>query len=342
MKYKLFGNSGLRVSELCLGAMTFGTEWPIGADHETSKKVFDVFANAGGNFIDTANAYTLGTSEKWVGEFIHSDRDHFVLATKYSTNERKGDLNFSGNHRKNMMRSVEGSLKRLNTDYIDLFWMHFWDNTTPVEEIMRGFDDLVSSGKVNYIGISDTPAWIVSRMQTLAELRGWHTISGLQIEFSLITPDGLRELLPMAKELGLAVTPWGSIGGGALSGKYVKDPKAEGRVPEGSKRRDERSQRITNVVLDIAKELGRSPAQVAINWTRQRNQVVIPIVGARKPEQLKDSLGCIEFELPAEAIKRLDEVSKIELGFPYDFLTPDALKTIMFGGEVKELVNHRQ
>lgn len=342
MKYRLFGRSGLRVSEVCLGAMTFGTETSIGADKETSKKVFDVFANAGGTFVDTANAYNFGTSEKWVGEFIHSDRDHFVLATKFTMPDRKGDLNFAGNHRKNMMRSVDESLKRLNTDYIDLFWLHYWDYTTPVDEVMRGFDDLVRSGKVNYIGISDTPAWIVSRAQMLAEMRGWNTFTGLQIEFSLITPDGLRDLLPMAKELDLAVTPWGTIGGGALSGKYLKDANAKGRVPENSKRRNERSQRIAKVVLDIAEEIGRTPAQIAINWARQRNQVIIPIIGARTPEQLKDSLGCIEFELPQDAIDRLNEVSKIELGFPHDFLNDSTTMNLLFGGEKVELINHRK
>ncbi len=342
MKYKLFGNSGLRVSEVCLGTMTFGTESAIGADYETSKEVFDVFADAGGTFIDTANAYTFGTSEKWVGEFIHQDRDHFVLATKYSISDRKGDLNFSGNHRKNMIRSVEGSLKRLNTDYIDLFWLHYWDYTTPVEEIMRAFDDLVTSRKVNYIGMSDTPAWIVSRAQTMAELRGWHTFAGLQIEFSLITPDGLRDLLPMAKELGLAVTPWGAMGGGALSGKYLKDANAKGRVPENSKRRNERAQKITKVVMEIAEETLHTPAQIALNWTRQRDQVVIPIIGARTSEQLKDSLGCIEFEIPLDAMERLNEVSKIELGFPHDFLSPELLKNVFFGGEVKDFVNHKR
>ena len=341
MKYKLFGRSGLRVSEICLGAMTFGTESPIGADYDTSKKVFDVFANAGGNFVDTANAYTFGTSEKWTGEFIHSDRDHFVLATKYSLSDRKGDVNFFGNHRKNMLRSVEGSLKRLNTDYIDLFWLHFWDFTTPVDEVMRAFDDLVTSGKVNYIGISDTPAWIVSRAQMMAELRGWHRFSGLQIEYSLIARDAERDLLPMAKELELAVTPWGSIGGGALTGKYIKDKNAQGRVPENSKRRDERAQRITKVLLEVVDEIGRTPAQIAVNWTRQRSQTVIPIIGSRKPEQLKDTLGCIDFEIPEDAINRLNEVSKIELGFPHDFLNPQTMQMLL-GDNEKQILNLRR
>ena len=199
MNYRLFGKSGLRVSELCLGTMTFGTEWPLGADYDTSKSVFDAYANAGGNFLDTANRYHEGTSEKWTGEFIKSDRDHFVLATKYTLHDRRLDPNFSGNHRKNMMRSVEASLKRLDTDVIDLFWVHAWDATTPEDEILRGLDDLVRQGKVHYIGISDTPAWVVSRMNTMAELRNWTQFVGLQIEYSLIQRTPERDLLPMAK-----------------------------------------------------------------------------------------------------------------------------------------------
>ena len=206
MGYKLFGKSGLRVSELCLGTMTFCTEWGWGADHETGKKIFDAYANAGGNFIDTANRYTDGTSERFVGEFVASDRDHFVLATKYSLKDRDGDPNFSGNHRKNMFRSVEASLKRMNVECIDVFWVHVWDFTTPMEEILRGLDDLVRMGKVHYIGISDTPAWLVSRANTLAELKNWTSFTGLQVEYSLLQRTPEADLLPMAKALDLAVT----------------------------------------------------------------------------------------------------------------------------------------
>jgi aryl-alcohol dehydrogenase-like predicted oxidoreductase len=180
MNYKLFGQSGLRVSELCLGTMGFGTEWKWGCDKDLSKQIFDTYANAGGNFIDTANRYTEGTSEKFVGDFIAKDRDHFVVATKYSLRDRAGDLNFAGNHRKNLMRSVKESLWRLNTDYIDLLWVHAWDSWTPTEEIMKGLEDLITRGMVHYIGISDTPAWIVSQANTMAQLRGWNQFVGLQ------------------------------------------------------------------------------------------------------------------------------------------------------------------
>jgi aryl-alcohol dehydrogenase-like predicted oxidoreductase len=330
MNYKLFGRSGLRVSELCLGTMTFGTEWPMGADYETSKGVFDAYANAGGNFIDTANRYHEGTSEKWTGEFIKSDRDHFVLATKYTLHDRRMDPNFSGNHRKNMMRSVEASLKRLDTDVIDLFWVHAWDSTTPEDEILRGLDDLVSQGKVHYIGISDTPAWVVSRMNTMAELKSWTQFVGLQIEYSLIQRTPERDLLPMAKALGLSITPWGAIGGGVLTGKYLKG-ETVGRVPEASARRNERANAIAAEVVAISDKLGIPAAQIAINWTRQRDQSVIPIIGARRSEQILETLGCLENPIPAEFIARLNDVSAIELGFPHEFLQGYA-KDIIFGG----------
>ena len=202
MNYKLFGQSGLRVSELCLGTMGFGTEWKWGADKELSKKIFDAYANAGGNFLDTANRYTEGTSEKFVGDFIAKDRDHFVVATKYTLRDRAGDLNFAGNHRKNLMRSVKESLWRLNTDYIDVLWVHMWDTLTPTEEIMKGLEDLITRGMVHYIGISDTPAWVVSQANTMAQLRGWNQFVGLQIEYSLLQRTVEAELLPMAKAYG--------------------------------------------------------------------------------------------------------------------------------------------
>ncbi|TAF97039.1 MAG: aldo/keto reductase [Runella slithyformis] len=339
MNYKLLGKSGLRVSELCLGTMTFGTEWGWGADQQESKKIFDTYANAGGNFLDTANRYTEGSSERFLGDFIAADRDHFVVATKYALKDRNGDPNFAGNHRKNMIRSVNESLKRLNTEFIDLFWLHMWDNTTPVDEILRGLDDLISSGKVQYIGISDTPAWVVSQANTIAELRGWSRFVALQIEYSLIQRAAERDLLPMAKAFDMAVTPWGVIGGGALTGKYLRGEA--GRVPEHSIRRNSRSLDIAQEVVNVATELGVLPAQVAINWARQRVANVMPIVGARHVTQLKESLECLAFTIPAEMMTRLDEVSKIELGFPHDFLASEGVKEVAFGGMFDKIQNHR-
>ncbi len=335
MKYKLLGNSGLRVSEISLGTMTFGTEWGWGADKEVSKQIFDTYAEAGGNFIDTANRYTEGTSERFVGEFIGDDRDHFVLATKYTLFDRQGDPNFSGNHRKNMMRSVEESLKRLNTDFIDLLWVHAWDSTTPVEEVMRGLDDLISSGKVHYIGISDTPAWVVARANTLAEFRGWSRFVGLQVEYSLLQRTPERDLIPMAREMGLALTPWAPLAGGALTGKYLKGET--GRVTEESIRRNERSTNITKKVVEVAEKLGVSPAQVAMRWTMQKDWTSIPIVGGRKLYQMQDSLGCTEFTIPAELVAELDEISAIELGFPHDFLGSERMKDIIYGGTQNQI-----
>lgn len=340
MNYKLLGKSGLRVTELCLGTMTFGTEWGWGADYDTSKTIFEAYANAGGNFIDTANRYTEGSSERMVGDFVAADRDHFVVATKYTLHDRKGDPNFAGNHRKNLVRSVEASLKRLSTDYIDLLWVHAWDGTTPVEEMMRGLDDLVAQGKVHYIGISDTPAWVVAQANTLADWRGWSRFVGLQVEYSLIQRSAERDLLPMAKALDLAVTPWAPLAGGALSGKYLRGEK--GRVPENSVRINERSSKIAEEVVSIADDLGATPAQVAINWLLQRKQVVIPIVGARTLAQMQDSLGSLSFKLSDEHLDRLSEVSQIDLGFPHDFLSSEGVQNLMFAETQRSLYNHRK
>lgn len=339
MRYKLFGRSGLRVSELALGTMTFGTEWGWGADYDTSKQLFDLYANAGGNFLDTANRYSEGTSEKWLGEFVGSERHHFVLATKYSLFDDKNDPNFLGNHRKNLMRSVEGSLRRLRTDFIDLLWVHAWDFTTSVEEVMRGLDDLVRMGKVLYIGVSDTPAWVVSKANTLADFRGWTPFVGLQIEYSLVERTPERELLPMAKAFDLAVTPWASLGSGVLTGKYLK--QESGRLKENSIKRSDRNLEIAQEVVNIAKELGVSPAQVAINWTRQqRDQVIIPIIGASKLSQLEDNLACVNLELPLEYVERLNQVSTIDLGFPHEFLTRARIN--LFGETYDLLDNHKK
>jgi aryl-alcohol dehydrogenase-like predicted oxidoreductase len=319
MRYKILGTSGLRVSELCLGTMTFGDEWGWGAPKEECHRIFDAYANAGGNFIDTANRYTEGTAEKFVGEFIAADRDHFVVATKYTLFDRKGDPNFSGNHRKNMRRSVAESLQRLNLQYIDLLWVHIWDFTTPVDEVMRGLDDLVRSGQVLHIGISDTPAWIVSHANTLADLRGWSRFVGLQVEYSLIERSAERELLPMAQSLQLAVTPWGVLSAGILSGKY-NDPKGErGRVSRWGDV-SQRDLAIAQAATEVAHELGCTPSQVATNWVRQRPGSMIPILGARTLAQIEDTLGCLAYPLTDAQLAKLNEASAIPLGVPHDML----------------------
>jgi aryl-alcohol dehydrogenase-like predicted oxidoreductase len=341
MKYKLLGKSGLRVSELCLGTMTFGEEWGWGASKEESRKIFDRFVEIGGNFIDTANRYTEGTSEKYVGEFISSDRDRFVLATKYTLISNPDDPNASGNHRKNMMRSVEDSLKRLNTDYIDLLWLHAWDFMTPVEEVMRGLDDLVRAGKVHYIGISDTPAWIVSQANTLAELRGWSRFVAIQIQYSLVERSVERDLLPMAKTFDMAITPWAILGSGFLTGKYSGKTDEPHRLKDDSPRFTKRNIKIAEKLRKVADKIGRSPSQTAINWVRQKDRQIIPILGARTLKQLEDNLGCLEFELTPAQMKILDEASAIELGFPHEFLKQDHIKWIIFGDHHGKIENHR-
>ena len=318
--------------------MTFGTEWGWGADKEESRRIFDTYVNAGGNFLDTANRYTEGTSERWLGEFVKIDRHHFVLATKYTLRDRAGDPNFAGSHRKNMMRSVEDSLRRLDTDFLDVLWVHAWDHLTPTDEVMRGLDDLVRAGKVQYIGVSDTPAWVVSHANTLGDLRGWTSFVGLQVEYSLLQRTPERDLLPMAQHFGMAVTAWGAIGGGALTGKYLKGDS--GRVVEQSARRSDRANTIASKVVEVAESLGVAAAQVAINWTRQRNAQanIIPLIGARTAVQLEDSLGCLNFTLPAGALSELDAISAIELGFPHDFLATENVLDMVYSGSYGKII----
>ncbi|MDZ8224389.1 aldo/keto reductase [Nostoc sp. ChiVER01] len=348
MKYKLLGKSGLRVSELSLGTMTFGEDWGWGASVDESRKIFDSYAEAGGNFIDTANGYTDGSSEKIVGELIAKERERFVVATKYSfplqMDNKKGDPNASGNHRKNLVQSLEGSLKRLNTDYIDLFWLHAWDFTTPIEEVLRSLDDVVRQGKVLYIGISDTPAWIVSQANTIAQYQGWTQFVALQIEYSLIQRTPERDLLPMAKALDLAVTPWSPLGGGVLTGKYNQPPQADGEKGRLETFGGEISQKnlaIAQVVSEVATEIGHTPSQVALAWLHAQNGVIIPIIGARKLTQFQDNLASLDIILSPEHLQQLNEVSQIELGFPHDFLHNDVIRDRLFGGTFNTIENHR-
>ncbi len=341
MRYKLLGKSGLRVSELALGTMTFGEEWGWGASKAESQKIFEAYVEAGGNFIDTANRYTEGTAEKFVGDFIAADREHFVLATKYTLFMRRDDPNFSGNHRKNMVQSLEASLKRLNTDYIDLYWVHAWDYMTPVEEVMRALDDLVRAGKILYVGISDTPAWVLAQANTLADLRGWSRFVGLQLQYSLIERNIERELLPVARAMDIAVTAWGALGTGVLTGKYNKDTSAEGRATLWGSI-SEKNLRIAQTVTEVAAEIGRSPSQVALNWVRQQPGIIIPIIGAKKATQIQDNLACLDFTLTSEQLARLEAASHIELGFPYEFLTSPQIQDLVYGGTFAQIDNHRR
>jgi aryl-alcohol dehydrogenase-like predicted oxidoreductase len=283
MKYRLLGNSGLRVSEAALGTMTFGDDWGWGAAKDEARKVYDAFREAGGNFIDTANMYTNGTSESFLGEFINGHRESVVVATKYTNSAPGTDPNAAGNH--HMVQAVEASLKRLQTDYIDLYWVHIWDQITPVEEVMRGLDDLVRQGKVLYVGISDAPAWWIAQANTLAHLRGWSPFVGLQIEYSLIERTVERELIPVAKALDLGLTAWSPLAGGVLSGKYHGHGSSEpGRLNSDMMKQflpeQQRTERIIAALKTVSDEVGRSMAQVALAWLRYRPVAVIPIIGA--------------------------------------------------------------
>lgn len=325
--YRLLGRSGLRVSPLALGTMTFGSDWGWGADDAESRKIFDTYLARGGNFIDTASQYTNGTAERLIGEFARDRRESLVLATKYSMCRRPGDPNAGGNHRKSMVASVESSLRRLGTDYLDLLYLHLWDGTTPVEEVLRGLDDLVRAGKVVYVGISDTPAWQVARMQAIAELRGWAPLIALQIEYSLIERTGERDMIPMAREMGLGVLPWSPLGKGVLTGKYTR---ADLGHADGTETRrnlaaaagllTERGLGIAAVVREIAADLGCAPSQVALAWTLLNPAVTAPILGVRTLSQLEDNLGALDVTLSDEHRTRLEEVSAIDLGFPHDLL----------------------
>ena len=348
--YITLGRSGLCVSPLSLGTMTFGNDWGWGADASESRRIFDLYVERGGNFIDTANFYTGGSAERLIGQFIADRRESVVVATKYSLNMQPGNPNAGGNHRRNMLRSVEASLKRLNTDYIDLLYLHAWDGLTPVDEVMRGFDDLVRSGKVLYAGISDTPAWQVARMQTLADLRGWAPLVALQIEYSLIERTGERELLPLAKELGLGVLAWSPLGSGVLTGKYTpadlagpSETATDATVASeaGSRKTmvassgalTQRGLDIAAIVGQIAKEHARSPAQIALAWTLARSAPeVMPIIGARTLAQFEDNLGALDVVLGENDLGRLDAASAITLGFPHDFLATPVLRGILSGG----------
>jgi aryl-alcohol dehydrogenase-like predicted oxidoreductase len=331
MRYRTFGHSGLRVSELFLGTMTFGDDWGWGAPVEECRKLFTTYAEAGGNVIDTANKYTEGSSERIVGELIASERDRFVVCTKYTLSDDENDPNASGNHRKNLIRSVAASLRRLATDRIDLLWAHIWDPATPLEEMMRALDDLVRAGKVLYVGMSDTPAWVVSRANMLADWRGWTPFVGVQMPYSLVQRDGDRELLPMAGQLGVSVAAWSPLGRGLLSGKYSRSTRS---AEPGSGRVDRaqlspREVAIAREVDGVADELGLSSSQVALAWVMARSPRPHPIVGARTLEQLTNNLAAAAVSLPDEAMARLTEVSAIDRGFPADFI--DEMRGFVYG-----------
>jgi aryl-alcohol dehydrogenase-like predicted oxidoreductase len=337
--YRLLGRSGLRVSPLALGTMTFGVGQGWGTDEAEAARMLDLYAERGGNSIDTANFYANGESERMLGKLLAGRRQRFVVASKYSLTMRPGDPNASGNHRKNMLQSVEASLQRLATDHIDLLYLHVWDQRTPVDEILRAFDDLVRAGKIGYIGLSDTPAWQASRMQAIAELRGWTQFCALQISYSLVERTVEREMIPMAKEMGFGVSPWAPLGQGVLTGKYSRDDLVPGDMSDISSRKainavtgklTARNLDIADVVVAIAREIGCTPAQLAVAWTLANPAVCSPVVGVRTPAQLEDNLGALAVDISDNQLARLDEVSAVPPVFPLDVLKGPA-EGMMFG-----------
>jgi aryl-alcohol dehydrogenase-like predicted oxidoreductase len=336
MGYRRFGNTGLRVAELFLGAMTFGEQGGVGAPPDECRAMIDAYADVGGNVIDTAINYRGGASEEILGEVLGGRRDRFVLASKYTVSRDRDDPNAAGNHRKNLRLSLDTSLRRLRTDYLDICWVHMWDSGTPVEETMRALDDEVRAGRILYVGISDTPAWVVAGANTLAQWRGWTAFAGLQVPYSLLQRDIERELLPMAEATGMSVAAWSPLAGGILSGKFTAAAAPGGAADAGTAgdgagaagpgtRIDPagisaRQHEIAAAVQEVAGEIGASPAQVAIAWTRAMSPAIHPIVGARRLSQLRDNLAAADVELPAEAIARLTAATEIDLGFPATFI----------------------
>jgi aryl-alcohol dehydrogenase-like predicted oxidoreductase len=343
MRYKMLGQSGLRVSEICLGTMSMGQDWSFGADEATSRQVLDTYADAGGNFLDTANTYHNGQTEEYLGRWLGKRRNRMVVTTKYTLAMDHSDPNAAGNHRKNLMQSVEASLRRLQTDYIDLLWVHAYDEDTRYEETLRGLDDLVRMGKVHYIGISDTPAWVVSAAHVTAELRGWSGVVALQVEYNLLSRTAERDLLPMAQHFGMAVTAWAPLAGGVLSGKYTRDGDNDSLRKAGNQSRGRSAEsglRVARAVDRVAAELGATSSQVAVAWVLSRGYRYIPIVGARKPSQIVDVMGAAELKLPAEALRHLDELTAVDLGFPHEFLRSDHMKD-MSKGEIRTKIDSR-
>jgi len=338
-RYVTLGCSGLRVSQFCLGCMTFGEEWGIGSNVETSQQILDRFLDRGGNFIDTANYYTRGHSEKIIGDHLGrypARRDRVVIATKFFGNLYPGDPNAGGSNRKAIFAACEHSLRRLQTDYIDLYWLHVWDRFTPVEETLRALDDLVTSGKVRYVGFSDTPAWKVAEAQVTARLRGWAHLIALQIEYSLLERTVEGELFPMARELGLGVTPFAPLKGGLLSGRYSRANVANdaqlppGRASAAAKALDEQNLQVIDILADVARQLATTPAQVALAWTLSRAGVSSVIIGARTLEQLESNLPAVDLQLSPEHLAALDQVSRPKLNWPGDIW--DNVGSIGYGG----------
>lgn len=338
MRYSILGRSGLRVSQVALGTMTFGIGAAWSRPEVECRPIFDAYVEQGGNFIDTANMYTGGESERMVGRFIAADRDRFVLATKYANAAPgRNDPNEAGMHRKSIVQSVDRSLSRLGVDYIDLYFAHFWDFTAPVEEVLRAFDDLIRAGKILHVGLSDVPAWVVSRGQAFHDLRGLPPIACMQLEYSLVQRSIEREHIPLATAHDIGIMAWSPLAGGILSGKYTA--AGQGAADTGGANRmdsmqlqplDERNRAIAIAVDAIAREAGVRSSQVALAWIMSRG--IIPIVGATRPEQLLENLAACDLVLPDETLRALDEISAFDKGHPYSMLDWDLPIALGYAG----------
>lgn len=338
--YRLLGRSGLKVSPMALGTMTFGTEWGFGADEATSRTLFDRYVEHGGNFIDTANYYTGGSSETMIGRFATGRRDRLVIATKYTLPMRFGDPNSGGNSRRAMVRAVEDSLARLGTDYIDILYLHAWDFTTSVEEVLRAMDDLVAAGKVVYLGLSDIPAWQASRMQAIAELRGWSPFVAMQVEYNLVERTVERDLVPMSREMGMGIVAWSPLASGLLTGKYDRADLVKDRAAKGSRAAianeagaiPERTFAVIDAVRQVAETRKVPPAAVALAWLLSQPGPVTPLIGARSVDQLDGNLAALDVDLTDSELDFLARMSAIELGFPHDYLRRPSVVQNIYGG----------
>jgi aryl-alcohol dehydrogenase-like predicted oxidoreductase len=344
--YVMLGRSGLRVSPLCLGTMTFGTDWGWGADETEAQRLFDRYLELGGNFMDTADGYTGGNSERWLGKLIRTRavRDRVVLATKFTFSGEAGNPNAGGNGRKNIYRALEASLRRLDTDYIDVYWVHCWDMVTPVEEVASTLTDLVRAGKIRYVGLSDVPAWYAARYQTLAEKNGWERVTALQLEYSLLERSGEREHIPMAQELGMAVLPWSPLASGFLAGKYRRGSGAaegDGRIHQVKDAKNpvfdrhanpsEQNWKTLDVILSIAQTRGCSPAEVALAWARGQPGITSTLIGATKLSQLDNNLRSLQLELTQSERDQLNAVSALPSVHPYMYFS-DVFQSMIHGG----------
>ncbi|KPC49597.1 aldo/keto reductase [Amantichitinum ursilacus] len=340
--YRLLGRSGMRVSPLALGTMTFGSDWGWGAQASEAARIFDAYVSRGGNLIDTAVNYTNGSSEQILGRLIKPQRERLIISTKFTMARHPGDPNSGGNHRMNLVNSVEASLRQLDTDRIELLHLHAWDFTTSADEVMRGLDDLVRAGKVLYLGISNTPAWKVAQLQTLADLRGWAPLVSLQIEYNLLERSVEHELMPMARELGLGVMPWSPLAGGMLSGKYSSADLLDSNEADVSKTRQgviastghmsAHALAIADVVVQVARELAVTPSQVALAWTFQHDAVVAPVMGARTLAQAEENFAALAIELSDAHLARLQQASMPAPIFPQRFIERPMAQQLISGG----------